>query len=103
VLAATVLVLVAGAGVVWFLTRHRPAPKQSTERQLTANPPEDFVTDAAISSDGKHIAYHEQRGLYLRSIDSGETDTVSFPAGFQDRIWDVEWFPDGGKLLAYAV
>jgi Tol biopolymer transport system component len=101
-LAGMALVLVAGAGIAWFVTRHRHTPAQVTERQLTANPPEDYVTGAAISPDGKHIAYHDQTGLYLRSIDSGETHAVSLPAELQTRIWDVEWFPDGGKLLARA-
>ena len=102
VLAATVLLLLAGAGVAWFLTRHRRPQTQLAERQLTANPTEDFVTGAAISPDGKHIAYNDQTGLYLRSIDSGETHAVSLPEGFQNRIGGVEWFPDGGKLLAGA-
>jgi Tol biopolymer transport system component len=58
------------------------------------------VTGAAISPDGKYIAYDDHTGLYLRSIDSGETRPVSVPAGFQNRMGSLEWFPDGGKLLA---
>ena len=96
------LVLLAGAGVAWFVT-HRHTPTQVAERQLTANPPEDYVTGAAISPDGKHIAYHDLTGLYLRSIDSGETHAVSVPAEVQTRIWGVEWFPNGGKLVADAM
>jgi eukaryotic-like serine/threonine-protein kinase len=101
-LAATVLVLVVGAVTAWFLTRHPHGQTQRDERQVTANPPEDWVLGAAVSPDGKHIAYNDQTGLYIRSIDSGETHAVSLPEGFQNRIWGVEWFPDGGKLLAEA-
>jgi Tol biopolymer transport system component len=98
-----VLVMVAGAAVAWFVTRHRHAPTQPIERQLTANPPEDWVSGAAISPDGKHVAYCDQTGLYLRSIDSGETHAVPLPEGLRDRVWGgVEWFPDGGKLLVGA-
>jgi eukaryotic-like serine/threonine-protein kinase len=101
-LAAAVLVLVAGAGIAWFVT-HRHAPTQLAERQLTANPFEDWVTAAAISPDGKHIAYEDQTGLYLRSIESGETHAVALPTGFQNQLVSLEWFPDGGKLLGHAV
>jgi serine/threonine protein kinase/Tol biopolymer transport system component len=100
VLAATVLVLAAGAAIAWFVTRHRHPQTEVVERQLTSNPPEDWVTGVAISPDGKHIAYHDQTGLYVRAIDSGETHAVSLPQGFQEQIFDVYWFPDGGKLLA---
>jgi len=103
VLAAAALVLATGAGIAWFLTRHPHAQTQLAERELTANPPEDWVTAAAISPDGKYVAYHDQMGLYLRSIDSGETRAVSLPAEFQNRsLWSLEWFPDGGRLLADA-
>jgi DNA-binding winged helix-turn-helix (wHTH) protein/Tol biopolymer transport system component len=100
ILAAVVLVLTASAGIIWFFTQHRHPKTELSERQLTANPPEDHVMGAAVSPDGKHVAYNDQTGLYLRSIDSGETHAVSLPAGFQDRIWELKWFPDGGKLLA---
>jgi serine/threonine protein kinase/DNA-binding winged helix-turn-helix (wHTH) protein len=102
VLAAVVLVLAVGAVVAWFLTHHPHAQTEPAERQLTANPFEDWVSGAAISPDGKRIAYHDQTGLYLRSIDSGETHAVSLPAELQTRIWDLVWFPDGGKLLVDA-
>jgi Tol biopolymer transport system component len=102
VLAATVLVLVAGAAIAWFVTRHPQPQKQPAERQLTANPPEDYVTAAAISPDGKQIANRDQTRLYIRSIDSGETHAVSLPEGFQKHqySWGLQWFPDGGKLHA---
>jgi DNA-binding winged helix-turn-helix (wHTH) protein/Tol biopolymer transport system component len=100
--AVTTLVLAAGAGMAWLLTRDRHVQSKLNERQITANPPENFVTGAAISPDGKHIAYHDQTGLYVRSIDTGETHALSLPAGLQTQIWRVQWFPDGGKLLAVA-
>ncbi len=101
-LAALAFVLAAVAGVAWLLERRRHAQTELAERQITANPPEDWVTGAAISPDGKQIAYHDQTGLYLHSIDSGETHAVSLPEGFQNRILNLEWFPDGRKLLAEA-
>jgi len=94
------LVLAAGAGVAWFVTHYRHPPTQLAERQLTANPPEDNVMTAAISPDGKDIAYTDHVGLYLRSIDSGGVRAISIPDEFRNRIGNLEWFPGGGKLLA---
>jgi Tol biopolymer transport system component len=95
--------VVLGAAVAW-LVRHRKGTHQApTERQLTANPLEDYVMTAAISPDGKYIAYDDQTGLYLRSVVSGETHAVSLPAGFSKTLGPgngLAWFPDGENLLA---
>jgi WD40-like Beta Propeller Repeat len=97
-----VLALIAASGLVWLLTQRAPTPRSElTRRQLTANPLEDYVITAAISPDGKYIAYHDQTGLYLRAVDSGETHAVSLPAGFSNQLGNgLKWFPDGGKLFA---
>jgi Tol biopolymer transport system component len=42
----------------------------------------------------------DRQGLFLRSIDSGETRSVSVPAELKARVWDIRWLPEGGKLLA---
>jgi serine/threonine protein kinase/Tol biopolymer transport system component len=101
VLASGALLLAAAVSG-WFLTLHRSARITPTERQLTANPLEDFVQGAAISPDGKYLAYSDERGLYLRSVDSGETRAVSLPQEPPNPLLALEWFPDGGKLLADA-
>jgi Tol biopolymer transport system component len=103
-LAASMAVIAAGLAVGWFAWRRSGTRAELAERQLTANPPEVWVTGAAISPDGKHIAYADQAGLYLRSIESEETQAVPLPGGFQDQLalGALGWFPDGGKLLAQA-
>ena len=100
--AVAAFVLAALAGIAWFLERHRRALTDVSQLQITANPAEDWVTGAAISPDGKYLAYHDQTGLYLRSTESGVTHAIHLPAGFHDRLWSLEWFPDGGKVLAVA-
>ena len=65
--------------------------------QLTANPDEQPVYGAAISPDGKFLAYTDASGLYLRLTDSGDTRPVPVPDGW--RFWDVSWFPDSTRLL----
>jgi len=67
-------------------------------RRLTANPDEDRVTAAALSADGKHLAFSDRNGLHLRDVDSGETHLLSLPNGFDAR--PASWFPDGLHLLA---
>jgi len=92
--------ILSALAVAWVVSRRAETPSDITERQLTANPFEDFVRAAAISPDGKHVAYVDQTGLYLRSIESGEIRAVLVPAELRDRIAGLRWFPDGGKLLA---
>jgi Tol biopolymer transport system component len=94
-----VLILVA-LGFAWYKWRNASSVRltEPTERQLTTNPPEDWVRTAAISPDGKYMAYVDQSGLLLRSIDSGEIHAI--PLDFSAAgIGDMKWFPEGGKLL----
>jgi serine/threonine protein kinase/Tol biopolymer transport system component/DNA-binding winged helix-turn-helix (wHTH) protein len=101
--AGVALALLAGLVVAWLGWRRlekRPALKELQERQLTANPVEDWVTGAAISPDGKNVVYHDQTGVYLRSIASGETHRVALPAELNSQIYGLNWFPEGGKLVA---
>jgi len=97
---ASLAVILAGLAVGWFIWRRPGTRPELAERQLTANPVEDYVLGAAISPDGKYLAYVDQTGLYLRLVDSGETHPVPLPVDVAGRIWDVRWFPEGGKLLA---
>jgi serine/threonine protein kinase len=97
---AAVLAAVVAAGL-WlrFRTPRRPEPKHElVERQLTANPPESTVSSAAISRDGKYLAYSDyskSHPLHLLAIDSGEIREVPLPAPYQSD----DWFPDGNHLL----
>jgi eukaryotic-like serine/threonine-protein kinase len=101
-LAASSALVLVGLAVAWLVHyRARPLP-QVAERQITANPLEDWVMASAISPDGKYIAYRDQTGVYLRSVDSGETHGLSLPEKLQKRIYGLRWFPDGEKLLATA-
>jgi Tol biopolymer transport system component/DNA-binding winged helix-turn-helix (wHTH) protein len=65
--------------------------------QLTANPADDRVRAAAISPDGKYLAFSDETGFYLRQIETGETHPVAMPEG---RIaWSISWFPDGSHMV----
>jgi len=95
-------IVLAALGFASYRWRHGPSdlPAEPTARQLTANPTEDYVVSAAISPDGKYVAYADQTGLLVRSVDSGDTRPIPLPVGFLgSQIFDIHWFPEGGKLL----
>ena len=102
---AAVVLLLAGLVVGLFVGR-RGSPSSSptspvTGRRLTANPDEDPVSSAALSPDGKYLAFSDDTGSYLRQIDTGETHPLALPEGFKAK--PVAWFPDGTHILATSV
>jgi Tol biopolymer transport system component/DNA-binding winged helix-turn-helix (wHTH) protein len=99
------LLLLIGLGVGLFVGRRASPPSLPSspiaERRLTANPSEVPVSSAAISGDGKYLAFSDDTGSYLRQIDTGETHPLALPEGFKAR--PVAWFPDGSHILATSV
>ncbi len=87
--------------------------KELVQRQLTANSPENPVLAAAISPDGKFLAYSDANGFHLRLISRGETKQLALPSGLAvGSIFSgapetlgapLSWFPDGSKILITAV
>jgi serine/threonine protein kinase len=74
------LVLLAGAYTWRIATRHAPLSKPSmTQRQLTANPAHG-VNGAAVSPDGKYLAYSDDAGLHIKLVETGEMRTLPLPA-----------------------
>ena len=96
VLAAGLIFAASRLG--WFAFVRGEPRQQPRMRQLTSNPRENPLTAAAISPDGRLLAYADQDGIKLRVIDGGETYPLALPQGFSAS--DVDWFPDGTKLLA---
>jgi len=97
---AVVAVLVA---LVW-LVRHRP-PRSSaelTQKRLTFNSSENPIQSAAISPDGKYLAYSDQAGIHVKLLLTGEERIIPRPAGVPaSAFWVLDsWFPDGTQLLA---
>jgi eukaryotic-like serine/threonine-protein kinase len=94
--AALAVMIGLGAGMWWFRWKNAAAP-HFAERQLTFNASENYVSDQAISPDGKYIAYKDSVGLHLRVIASGEEHDLPAPAGA--KMNEIGWFPDGNTLL----
>lgn len=96
-MAIAFLSVVAIAVLVWVLWRHPSRTTEVVERKLTANSLENGVKSAAVSPDGKFLAYTDNTGLYLKEIRTGETHRVPLPQNFSADLCD--WFPDGSHLL----
>ncbi len=77
------LLLACVVGVV--VARRAQAPggvPELVQRQVTANPNNDSVYFAAISPDGKQLAYTDLEGVHLEVLDTGEVRTIGLPPGF---------------------
>src|SRR5882724_3924555 len=99
----TVAVLLVGVLVGWVIAywpRHsiEITAIQINQRRLTANPEENPVLGAAISPDGKYLAFSDNTSFYLRQVDSGETHPLNLPPGF--TAVPAAWYPDGSHLVA---
>jgi serine/threonine protein kinase len=75
---ATVLLGASKAGLLTWPSRPPPEP---TSQQITANPSDDPAVEAAISPDGKYLAYTDLGGLHLRLLQTGETHSLPVPEG----------------------
>lgn len=91
------LLIVVGTGI-WQRALRRVAAEKIVQRQLTANPSEIPLQAAAISPDGKYLAYSDAKGLHLQLIKTGQTRTLPVPNRFVAS--DVSWLPDGTEILA---
>ncbi len=93
------------AGLAWFLLHRPPAPSaELIQKRLTFNSSENPVQSAAISPDGKYLAYSEATGIHVKLLSTGEERLIPKPPGVPaSAAWDVaSWFPDGTELLANA-
>jgi hypothetical protein len=83
VLGVFVLVaFVTGLKQEWFSHSIRQSVPEFSQRQLTANPIDDPVFRAAISPDGKYLAYTDLTGIHLLLVDAGENRLLSPPGEF---------------------
>jgi serine/threonine protein kinase/Tol biopolymer transport system component len=93
---AVLMAVVCFAG--WRWKQSGIATDTATFRQVTTLIPENRATAAAISPDGKLAAYANVDGIFLRTLQDGETRPVSAPSDYVvDRL---AWFADGKSLAA---
>ena len=93
--SAVVLVLLGIKLGLFLAQQHSPVPLRTV--QLTANPADDRVRAAAISRDGRYLAFSDETGSYVRQIDNGETHPIALPQGLIAR--SLNWFPDSIHMV----
>ncbi|HEV8254300.1 MAG TPA: serine/threonine-protein kinase [Vicinamibacteria bacterium] len=64
------------------LPRQPPPARELTQRQITGNTTDDPVFIAAVSPDGRYLAYTDFGGLHLRLIETAETRVLPVPDQF---------------------
>jgi Tol biopolymer transport system component len=109
VVAAVCAVALSAVGV-WLFVRSRTKPAvgqpQVKQFRLTANPTENAVDGAAISPDGRYLAYSDLNGIHIKAIATSEEQTIAAPPGSsvgRNSWFPVAWFPDGTKFVANAL
>jgi eukaryotic-like serine/threonine-protein kinase len=109
VLISSAALILLMLGLWWLLSNRTQSLKELVQRQLTANSPDNPVLAAAISPDGKFLAYSDANGFHLRLISTGETKQLALPSGLavasivsvapETLGAPLSWFPDGSKIL----
>jgi DNA-binding winged helix-turn-helix (wHTH) protein/Tol biopolymer transport system component len=74
-----------------------PAELQAKLTQITSNASELPVTAAAISPDGKWLAYDERASLRLRNVATGEVSELKSPPAVQTAF--LTWSASGDDVL----
>jgi eukaryotic-like serine/threonine-protein kinase len=94
-----VLLVAALLGYRWFRGHPTVSRLPLNERQLTHNPANSPVGVASISANGRYLAYEDDRGLHIQTIDTGEEHDISLSDDLRRSVINVGWFPDGERLL----
>ena len=99
--AATLAAFVLAVGGWRWWSRQPAAPAAATPAELkvvrlTANPVERAISGAAISPDGKYLAYSDARGIGLRLMQTNETQLLPDTKGLSV----TGWHPDSTRIVA---
>lgn len=78
--SALLLATAALVGIILSKNSVLEAPN-IIQRQITSNPVNDSVYAAAISRDGKELAYTDLRGVHVRAVDTGDVHDIPIPPG----------------------
>ena len=95
-LAGTAFLVAALATAAWYFYPSFDGFK--TIEQVTTLVPDNHATAAAISGDGKFLAYANVDGIFLRTLGSEEEIRLPGPRLFTAD--QLAWFPDDTRLIA---
>ncbi|HWY59871.1 MAG TPA: protein kinase [Terriglobales bacterium] len=104
--AAGALALVLATVIIFAFVNRQPLPAglpDLQQRQLTTNSIENGVQDAAISPDGKYLAYADRKAIQVKEIETHEIQTIpppGVPSGTElpPGSASLVWFPDSTRL-----
>lgn len=78
----SVAVVAALLAFTWLVMRRPPTPSaEFTQKRLTFNSSENPVQSAAISPDGKYLAYSDPAGIHVKLLSTSEERLIPRPAG----------------------
>jgi DNA-binding winged helix-turn-helix (wHTH) protein/Tol biopolymer transport system component len=97
IMFGTMLLMLVGSAVMWRTWTRWGRQLRLKETQLTTNSSEASLIAAAISPDGRYLAYADSAGLYVRVSRTGEMHPISVPPA--SVVGGLSWFPDGTRLL----
>ena len=82
--AAVLLAVIGFSGYKagWFEGKRPFTQAELNPAQITTNSAEDPVFTAALSPDGKYLAFADLEGLHLRLLGSGDTQSLPIPDEF---------------------
>jgi eukaryotic-like serine/threonine-protein kinase len=102
-LAGLVMLLLLTSGTLWLMKRQPSSITELRQRQLTTNSSENAVMSGAISPDARYLAYADIKGIHLRLMETGETQTIPEPKALSKKAVHWEIFPwSGTRFLASA-
>jgi len=107
-IATAVVLLLIVAGAFWLASRRPTSPVALPEiklRQLTSVSSENGPAGGTISPDGRYLAYADRIGLHLQLVETGETQMIPEPEGFNSNALGLNvgaWLPDSRGFLANA-
>jgi eukaryotic-like serine/threonine-protein kinase len=81
---------------VYFRVAARPN-RAIRQQVLTANARESALETAAISPDGKYLAFSDSQGINIKLIDRDDIQVLPNTKA----LIVADWFPDGTKILAF--
>jgi DNA-binding winged helix-turn-helix (wHTH) protein len=104
VAVSVIAALVMAIGALWFvLVRSAKPPAELVERRITFNSSANPIESAAISPDGKYLAYSDSTGIHVRLLSTGEERLIPSPGGVSPELSRIDaWFPNGTELLAHS-
>ncbi len=106
--AGAAAVLLIGSTIFWFVKNTSTSQQGLPDvklTQLTANSPENQITSAAISPNGKLLVYIDEQGMHLKTIGTDDVRSLPLPETPNKVNWEVmttAWFPDSERFLANA-